>query len=107
MDKLLRFEFRKLFGRKVMGILSGLTLGNILFNALFYVSLLSDGAYTVTLSDIVSQVSLIIINNYLSLFAVIFVSLILCDDYSNRTMKNIVSRGYSRISIFFSKYIVT
>lgn len=40
-----------------------------------------------------------------SILTAIFVSITVCDDYDNRIVKNIIARGYSRTSHYFSKLI--
>ncbi len=45
-------------------------------------------------------------SNFTIVFAV-FISLFVCSDYTNGTLKNIIARGFGRISIYASKYIVS
>ena len=37
----------------------------------------------------------------------IFTALFVCSDYTNGTLKNIIARGYGRVSIYASKYLVS
>lgn len=41
-----------------------------------------------------------------TILSAIFVSIFVCEDYEQQTVKNIFSRGYSRKSVFFSKAII-
>lgn len=46
-------------------------------------------------------------NSNFSIVFAIFASLFVCSDYTNGTLKNVIARGYGRISIYASKYIVS
>lgn len=41
------------------------------------------------------------------MIAGVFIPIFACDDYANKTVKNIYARGYTRASVFFSKYLVS
>lgn len=45
-------------------------------------------------------------SNFTIVFAV-FISLFVCGDYTNGTLKNVIARGYGRIPIYVSKYLVS
>ena len=40
-----------------------------------------------------------------SMLAAIFVAIVVCDDYGNSIVKNIFSRGYSRMDFYFAKLV--
>lgn len=46
-------------------------------------------------------------NSNFSIVFAVFVSLFVCSDYNNETLKNIISKGYGRIPIYASKFIVS
>ena len=46
-------------------------------------------------------------NSNFSIVFAVFISLFVCSDYNNETLKNIIARGYGRIPIYASKFIVS
>lgn len=118
MNKLLRFENRKLFQRVSLYILLGVALLMVLFNVLipnvvnnFFDDIEDAG-------DMLSAFGLAP-NNTADIFIVkalvsgevatilaVLIALIFTTDYFNRTIKNILSRGYTRTQVYFAKLIV-
>ncbi len=123
MKDVLRLEFRKLKRQKSFYICTGIMLALLLLSAIscnmtnslyedIMNSTLMDDAmgegfateyyslYTV-IDMLISAVS----SGTLVLLAAIFVSIAVCDDYSQHTIKNIYARGYTRTQVFFAKAI--
>lgn len=107
MGKLMNFEFRKLFTSKYFYILLGIALGFILivnlgqFAINSYAGGIASGllnAYTTTKGALATSFTTI-----LGIFVAIFATA----DFSNDTIKNIISKGYNKTKVYFSKYLVS
>lgn len=105
MFRLLNFEFRKLIRQKSFYICIGVMVLLLLFSA-----------YTTELMTADSGIESPDLNgiNYLmeavsssALFPVlaVFIPLFVCEDYVSGTIRNIITRGFSRLEIFVSKLI--
>lgn len=104
MLKLLKFEFHKLIRQKSTYIcilipFIFLFLG-ILINKLIY---MNDNAQIPTTINIL-KTSLATTN--LTLILVIFIAINVTEDYTEQTIKNIYGKGYSRESVYLTKYII-
>lgn len=105
MFNLIKFETRKIFHRKSLYICFGISA----FVLWLMATLL--GRYENKLEMEASSADNFIVNtmgnsSFLMLFG-IMVALYACEDYVNNTLKNVYSKGFSRISVYFSKYIVS
>lgn len=113
MKQLLRYEFRKLFRSKafyillavqvavtLIGVVSTKAIENLLQDP-------NDPNYYVSAITGVSQMLTAVTGTIFSMTTAIFASIFLCEDYSSGTIKNIVSRGYSRLKVSTSKYLVS
>lgn len=119
MGKLLNFEFRKLFRQKSFYICGAVFIAIILIsvitmNALltFSNSMVEADGVTMTLIDDSVYTGLYMLmsafsSGNFSIILSIFTTLFICGDYTNGTLKNIIARGYGRVSIYAAKYIVT
>lgn len=104
MLKLLKFEFHKLIRQKSTYIcilipFIFLFLG-ILINKLIY---MNDNAQIPTTINIL-KTSLATTN--LTLILAIFIAINVTEDYTEQTIKNIYGKGYSRESVYLTKYII-
>lgn len=104
MLKLLKFEFHKLIRQKSTYIcilipFIFLFLG-ILINKLIY---MNDNAQIPTTINIL-KTSLATTN--LTLILAIFIAITVTEDYTEQTIKNIYGKGYSRESVYLTKYII-
>lgn len=119
MGKLLKFEFRKLFRQKSFYICGAILVGLIILSAftmnmlmLMEQSMTAEGMSVEMIADtsIFSGLFMLITSlagSDFSIVLAVFISLFVCADYTNGTLKNIIARGYGRISVYASKYIVS
>ena len=109
MLKLIKFEFRKVLTNKYMYIIFGVGLFLTLLSVLMTRALNSIfeqlGESTVPYSGYLSGKSAL--SSSLSLMLGLFIGIFACEDFYQKTNKNILGRGYNRISLFYSKYIVS
>lgn len=109
MLKLIKFEFRKVFRSKYMYIIFGiglaLTLIAVLMTKAMNSILEEIGESPVPYSGYYSGKSAI--GSSFSLFIGIFIGIFACEDFHQQTNKNIIAKGYNRLSLFYSKYIVS
>ena len=118
MNKLLRFESRKLFMRISLYILLGVALLMVLFNVLIP-NMMNELFEDVRDANDVLSIFGLSVDNTADIFIVkavysgevatvlaVLIALIATSDYHNRTVKNILSRGYTRTQVYFSKLIV-
>lgn len=102
MRKLLRFEFRKAFTTRAFYVILALSITMAIVTLRTYYS---RGISSVEYDGLVS-LARAFDNSNLAMFFGIFTAIFVCDDYTNGTIRNIVTRGYSRTMIYFSKLIV-
>ena len=119
MGKLLHFEFRKLFRQKSFYICGAVFVSLILISIItlnavltFSDSMLeSDGLSVALLDDSICNGLYMLMsaftNGNFSVILSVFTTLFICSDYTTGTLKNMIARGYGRISIYAAKYIVT
>ncbi len=121
MNRLFKFEFRKLFRQKSFYICGGIAVGLILLSAFTMNLLLSfsqnatvsaDGVAVAVVADDTAFSGLYMLASALSgsdfsIILAVFVALFVCGDYNNGTLKNIIAKGYNRSSIYVSKYMVS
>lgn len=109
MNRLMKFEYRKLVRRKSTYICFGLTLFMLVVYALIEKSF-SEGSFFFPEGILISGSSCAlnaIENGMLSALGGIFVAIYAAEDYSNDTFKNIYAKGYSREQVYLSKYFAT
>lgn len=119
MGNLLKFEFRKLFRQKSFYICGAILVGLIVLSTFTMNMLLNmneamaaDGMAIEMAADASMFNGLYMLTTSLagsdySLVLSVFIALFVCADYTNGTLKNVLARGYGRISVYASKYIVS
>ena len=105
MFKLLNFEFRKLIRQKSFYICIAVML--LLFIGSAYTTELmaaKNGIEDPSLSG-VSYLMEAVSGSALSAVLAVFIPLFICEDYTSGTIRNIITRGFSRLEIFAAKLI--
>lgn len=107
MNRLLKFEYRKLFHSVSFYICGGITILLALINVYTISaqeSLLAD--FMIHFDNSGAGMMLAASGNisYTLLFP-IAISIFLCSDFQEGTIRNIIGRGYSRTQVFFAKLI--
>ncbi len=114
MKNILKFEVRKLFRMKILyiclGILIGLALLNVLTMYLMY-KISTEEIFGEAFIEFASTTAVTILKSELSqqsgtILIALFVTLYVCDDNMNNTLKNIYGRGYGRDGVYFGKLII-
>lgn len=109
MLELIKFEFRKVLRSKYMYIILGIGVVFALFTpvTIWAVNLFAEelGQPVTPFSAYLSAKAAI--GSSFSLFAGIFIGIFATEDFAQHTNKNIIGRGYTRLQLYFSKYIVS
>ena len=103
MSKLLRSDFRRLFRSKLfyLGILAvAISVGHALANNIYYLDVMKE--LEIPLDNLLFMGTTV-----LGFAMAIFTSFFVGTEYSDKTMRNKVIVGNSRLSIYFSNFIVT
>ena len=105
MFKLLNFEFRKLIRQKSFYICIAAMLA-LLVGSAYTTELMTakSGVEDPSLSGI-SYLMEAISGSALSAVLAVFIPLFICEDYASGTIRNIITRGFSRLEIFVAKLI--
>ena len=105
MFKLLNFEFRKLIRQKSFYICIAAMLA-LLVGSAYTTELMTakSGVEDPTLSGI-SYLMEAISGSALSAVLAVFIPLFICEDYASGTIRNIITRGFSRLEMFIAKLI--
>lgn len=105
MFKLLNFEFRKLIRQKSFYICIAAMLA-LLVGSAYTTELMTakSGVEDPSLSGI-SYLMEAISGSALSAVLAVFIPLFICEDYTSGTIRNIITRGFSRLEIFIAKLI--
>ena len=113
MKSLLKFELRKLFRMKLFYICLGLVVGLALLTVLgnYFLYRLTDAEWPGELFGMFAPTAVSILRSELTeqmctLIIALFVTLYVCDDNRNNTLKNIYAKGYGRDGVYFSKFII-
>lgn len=109
MKQLLRFEFRKLLRSKAFYVCLAISVAFILITALTVKVMASeltkvDPNYNTTYTGL-SMIKDAFSNGSFTILGGIMISILVCEDFSSDTLKNIYARGYSRQNVFFAKLI--
>ena len=109
MVNLIKFEFRKVLRSKYMYIILGI---GVLSALLTPVTIWAMNLFAEELGQPVTPFSAYLsakaaIGSSFSLFAGIFIGIFATEDFAQHTNKNIIARGYTRLQLYFSKYIVS
>ncbi len=104
MNKLIKLEIRKISKQKSFYVCFGIALAILILGAIIAKNLAAESNQII--SGVNSAKSALQSSSFVMILG-IFVALYVCDDYSNNTLKNIYSKGYSRRQVFLSKYITS
>ncbi|MCI6184273.1 MAG: ABC transporter permease [Clostridiales bacterium] len=106
MGKLLHFEFHKLIRQKSFYICLAVAVA-MLFISTYTTYLMQKDAVDVSQMGIDGMSVMIgaVSGGTLSMVIGVFVPLFVCEDYVSGTIRNIVTRGYTRLGIFLAKLI--
>lgn len=121
MNQLLKFEFRKLFRQKSFYICGAILVGLLLITTVSINFLMDinnqmiqtgDGSVSMGIEGYadyngLKMVTCALSECNISIFLAVILSLYICSDYTNDTLKNVIAKGYSRVSIYASKFIVS
>ncbi len=107
MNKLIKFEFRKLYKSKSFYICLAVCLGLVLLGGLTTKVIMANVEGEVDLPSKYTMLQDAISLASVTLIAGIFTALFVCEDDTSGTIKNIYAKGYSRGSVFISKYIAS
>lgn len=104
MKNLFKFEFRKLFHRTSFYVCTSIMiLVDIL--SIVAVHLLGVTSYSDMSAWEATQTA--ISGNLLTIVLAVFVSMFVCEDTTGGTIKNICGKGYDRLQVFITKYLVS
>ena len=111
MRKLLVFELFKMRKRKSMYICTGVMLGMFLLNLFTgyaMMSMVSEDMALIMGMPTTMNSSMLMAANFSSFtqIAGIFIAIYVCEDYGQKTIKNVYSRGFSRTGVYFSKLLM-
>lgn len=102
MNKLIKFQIRNMFKQKFYYVC--LFLFIFMYPILDFISAFNTTSYE-TIKVLPKIVELL--SGGGNLLCIIFIALFCCLDFNEGTTKNIIGRGYSRIQLLLSKYIVS
>lgn len=108
MKRLFLFELQKLKKQKSLYICSAVIVAMLLLTVLAdYIMYCTFGIDTSggEPTAVTSMLKAISASDF-TLIASIFIVIYVCADYSQKTIKNMYSRGFSRTEVFFVKYII-
>lgn len=111
MRNLLAFELFKMRKRKSMYICTGVMLGIFLLNLFTgyaMMRMVSEDMAVIMGMPTTMNSSMLMAANFSSFMQVagIFIAIYVCEDYGQKTIKNVYSRGFSRAGVYFSKLIM-
>lgn len=106
MSRLLKFEFRKLIRQKSFYICTAIMLASSFIGLLLNKTLASNPELNMTMPTAQSALLSAVSSSSFTMLCGIFIALFVCADYDSQTIKNIYSRGFSRNSVYFAKFIV-
>ena len=108
MNKLIRFEFRKLFKSRYFYVIGVISLFFILLTGVTYsvIKMIAAGDPNIPVVSAYYFIKGALGNNFTILMG-IFVAIAATEDNASGTMKNVIGKGYSRLKVFLSKYIVS
>lgn len=102
MNKLIKFQLRNIFTSKYFYVLAFLTL---LFSTGVLSLSIDDPYYFPRIPWLEKVIS--ILKGDMSFLIMIFICMFNCYDFSNKTLKNIIGRGYTKKEYIISKYIAS
>ena len=108
MNKLMRFEFRKLLRSKYLYVILIVAISFLMISGLT-TKVLSDffadetGGPGVEIYPFVKGA----LGGTFKTILGVFVAIFACEDSSQGTDKNVLAKGYNKVQVFFSKYLVS
>lgn len=102
MNKLIKLQLRNLFHNKLIYVILALNL--VLGPILTYLTTIFSAK--AKMPKVLPQIQTDL-SSEIGLLCGIFIIIFCCYDFSEGTTKNIIARGYTRIQLLFSKYIVS
>ena len=99
MNKLWRFEWRKIWRQKSLYLCFGIGLVMNLLAAIAIKSFNGSMSACASLYSALNSGFLVFLGIYLAIYA--------CHDYAQNTMKCIYARGYHRTTVYFTKYLIS
>ena len=112
MKRILKFELSKLRTQKSLFICTGIMVFSVLLNVLTYWGMAKlvagelgamEELGVIVGFDMITSVLQAANNGSLTVIAGIVISIFVCSDYSQGTIKVILARGYSRTKVYFAK----
>lgn len=115
MGKLLSFEFRKLSRQKSFYVCSAVLVALVLLPILVSRFALRISDVSELSPDVIDYFSLSgfhqlmasLASSSITIILAVFIPLFVCDDFSSGAIKNVIGKGYSRMSVFSVKYIMS
>lgn len=117
MKNLFKLEWRKVFKSKILYIFLAIAAVMPIFKELIvYLAYdLAKTEYAITIAEFAEANGLsgfnsalaAVLSGSLPLCMALFVPIYFCTDYSDRTLRNVIGRGYNRLDVFTVKYLVT
>lgn len=107
MKRLVQFEFRKLGKSKHFYICLMVCIGLVLLGGLTSKIILENSDGEMVTPTGLSMLKGALASANVTLIMGIFIALFVCEDETFGTNKTIYAKGYTRIGVFFSKYIVS
>lgn len=105
MDRLLRYEFRKILTSKILWVLFGIAL--LAPSISLVATHVGNVVHPEYADPIFADVALSSYGfNELTFYLAIFLPFFIGEDYRNGVIKNIVGRGYSKSQVYWAKWIV-
>ena len=107
MGRLFLFEARKLARQKSLFICLAIAVVLIILNAAVIAMMekLTGDESGIIIFGVASFTKNAFSNSSFFLLLSVIITLFCCDDYSNGTIKNIYSKGYSHAQVYFTKYL--
>lgn len=103
MVNMIKYEIQKLFSQKLIYICGIILIAIISVTAFaFSIDFEDESVYT-NMYFLMTSLS----GCSLDLMIPIVIATLVCSDFSNGTIKNIISRGYNRLTIYVGKYITS
>ena len=115
MGNLIKFELRKMFRQKTFYVCAGVILIVVVLNVLVQYlvervsnTLFGDFGGLITSSNVGSDfITLAPSMMQMIILFPIFITLFVCNDFSEGTIKNVISRGFTRSQVYFGKFVAS
>ncbi|MCR4794419.1 MAG: ABC transporter permease [Ruminococcus sp.] len=104
MNRIFKFELYKLFRQKSFYVCTVITAALIFISALSTNTLSGKESFDMNGWKFAANAPA---NGQLQLMLCIFTALFICEDFDQNPLKNIISKGYGRKSIYIGKYIIS